>query len=383
MNKTLLTIGAFVLASTSLSAGCPTCPYGSPGYHQQQRGYYNQGPRYQERGQGYYYEQQGRQYRHAQPQRYGQRKHLRQDSRYGQYEQQGQFDQYGQNGQYEQLNDQNLSESDREILMDIQATLRDNNFDLQSNEVTFFIENGVVTVEGVVISEEEKTALSDHISSVEGVEDVVMDDVVADDQALDSQRSDSQYQRQDNRRQMRNQNQQDSWWGNDEDQQGTRQNRRNNLNQQNSWWGNDQDQQSTRQNRRNNLNQRYSDRSHSEQRFSEQRSAGQYSDRAGMQQDRNAFADRDQRHGEELSDSELENRIRETLTGRWFAKSYPNVRISVNNGNVTLSGQVETESDRLDVENKTKEISGVKQIKNQLQIKRAMDTQSPESNRRL
>lgn len=69
-----------------------------------------------------------------------------------------------------------------------------------------------------------------------------------------------------------------------------------------------------------------------------------------------------------LSDDQIRRRIKDELTKTWISKSYENVKIDINNGDVSLSGIVEGEGDLGEVEDRIRTIPGVKVIRNQLKI---------------
>ena len=70
----------------------------------------------------------------------------------------------------------------------------------------------------------------------------------------------------------------------------------------------------------------------------------------------------------EISDQQIRQRVEEELTNTWISTSYDNVKIEVNDGNVSLSGIVEGKGDLREVEDRIKGIPGVKVVRNQLQI---------------
>lgn len=67
-------------------------------------------------------------------------------------------------------------------------------------------------------------------------------------------------------------------------------------------------------------------------------------------------------------DKLIQHKIEEALKNNYLKKNYSFVNARVYNGNVTLSGSVESEQDRQDVENRIKDIEGVRDINDQLKI---------------
>lgn len=67
-------------------------------------------------------------------------------------------------------------------------------------------------------------------------------------------------------------------------------------------------------------------------------------------------------------DKKLEERIRKKLKG-WLASGYEGqIKIDVNNGNVTLNGFVGSAWDKDDIEQKVRSVTGVRFINNQITI---------------
>lgn len=67
-------------------------------------------------------------------------------------------------------------------------------------------------------------------------------------------------------------------------------------------------------------------------------------------------------------DQEIKNEVLNTLRGGFFTTGYPNVRAEVHNGNVILTGTVDTENNIQDIETKVNKIEGVKNITNQIRL---------------
>ena len=68
------------------------------------------------------------------------------------------------------------------------------------------------------------------------------------------------------------------------------------------------------------------------------------------------------------SDQEIKKKIQDTLSSGWFSKGFQNVSADVNNGNVNLSGSVDTMENRNKIEESVRKIDGVKQVNNQISI---------------
>jgi len=75
-------------------------------------------------------------------------------------------------------------------------------------------------------------------------------------------------------------------------------------------------------------------------------------------------------------DRRLGKKIRDDLKGGWFSRGYENVSFNIKNGNVILMGFVESASDRTKVEDKIRNISGVKSVMNQLSVRGSTRTGS-------
>ncbi|MBA3957415.1 MAG: BON domain-containing protein [Parachlamydiaceae bacterium] len=70
-----------------------------------------------------------------------------------------------------------------------------------------------------------------------------------------------------------------------------------------------------------------------------------------------------------VSDDELLQKIRSNLRGGFFSKGYENVDVKVHAGNVTLTGVVNSESDRKAVLEKVSKMNGVKKVLDQINIR--------------
>lgn len=63
-----------------------------------------------------------------------------------------------------------------------------------------------------------------------------------------------------------------------------------------------------------------------------------------------------------VADQQLVKNIQEKLNDGWFSKNYPNINIAVRNGNVTLSGIVETSSEKEEIEKEVRNMEGVRSL---------------------
>lgn len=61
-------------------------------------------------------------------------------------------------------------------------------------------------------------------------------------------------------------------------------------------------------------------------------------------------------------------KIRKVLKGGWFTKGYEGVTFELSDGEVTLMGTVDSESDREEVQKRIEKIDGVKEVSNQIQV---------------
>lgn len=80
------------------------------------------------------------------------------------------------------------------------------------------------------------------------------------------------------------------------------------------------------------------------------------------------------------SDTLLQQKIEDSLKNNYLKKNYKLVNARVFNGNVTLTGSVESEEDRQDAENRVRNIQGVRNINDQLKIEASSDVGSNDAN---
>jgi len=72
--------------------------------------------------------------------------------------------------------------------------------------------------------------------------------------------------------------------------------------------------------------------------------------------------------GSGISDQDLANKIRDKIGSGWFSKGFDQVRVQVNNGNVTLQGSVKTWDDKEKVEKEVRNMDGVRSLNSQLNV---------------
>lgn len=70
----------------------------------------------------------------------------------------------------------------------------------------------------------------------------------------------------------------------------------------------------------------------------------------------------------EKPERKIAKKIRKVLRGGWFTKGYDGVTFDLDDGEVTLKGTVDSESDLNEVQKKVEKIDGVKQVNNQIQV---------------
>ncbi|MBN9379065.1 MAG: hypothetical protein BGO14_11795 [Chlamydiales bacterium 38-26] len=79
-------------------------------------------------------------------------------------------------------------------------------------------------------------------------------------------------------------------------------------------------------------------------------------------------------------DSLIQHRVEEALKNNYLKKNYKFVNVRIYNGTATLSGSVESEEDRQDVENRVRGITGVTNINDQLQVNPDLSKESVDKN---
>lgn len=68
------------------------------------------------------------------------------------------------------------------------------------------------------------------------------------------------------------------------------------------------------------------------------------------------------------SDQELNTKIHDKLKGGWFTKGYPGVTAKIENGNVTLTGNIASAKDKEKLDKEIREMDGVKSLNSQLRV---------------
>lgn len=78
-------------------------------------------------------------------------------------------------------------------------------------------------------------------------------------------------------------------------------------------------------------------------------------------------------HGDSFltpQDRELMTKIREALKGGWFSKGYDEIAIVVDHGDVSLHGKVDNQNDITKIEDRVKKVEGVKNLDLQISLKK-------------
>lgn len=78
-------------------------------------------------------------------------------------------------------------------------------------------------------------------------------------------------------------------------------------------------------------------------------------------------------HGDSFQtneDRELVKKIREALKGGWFSKGYDDIAVVANNGNVSLLGKVDNQNDINKIEERVKNVEGIRNIDLQISLKK-------------
>jgi len=76
------------------------------------------------------------------------------------------------------------------------------------------------------------------------------------------------------------------------------------------------------------------------------------------------------------SDAQLESNVRQTLKNARFNQDFPHVKVRADNGTITLSGYVDSQSDKMVIESKVANTQGVQNVDNKIKVLNAMDDQS-------
>ncbi len=107
-----------------------------------------------------------------------------------------------------------------------------------------------------------------------------------------------------------------------------------------------------------------------QQQYNSNSNQEQYSPNEANTYSGNKFGTRQQmqRRGQ-VSDESLRQKIKDKLTNAKYSKSYGNLDIQVSNHTVTVTGYVDTQGDRQDVENRVKSTPGVKNVNLYIMVK--------------
>jgi osmotically-inducible protein OsmY len=93
-----------------------------------------------------------------------------------------------------------------------------------------------------------------------------------------------------------------------------------------------------------------------------------YDNNSNYDNRKGSYDDRSSSGRDNYSDSDIEKKIRDSIKSGWFEKGYDNVQARVNNGNVTLSGTVNTWDDKKSISKKVLDVKGVRDVNNQIQV---------------
>lgn len=74
------------------------------------------------------------------------------------------------------------------------------------------------------------------------------------------------------------------------------------------------------------------------------------------------------------ADSQLKDQVHNELTNNWFSKNYPGIDVQVSNGIVFLNGEVASQKDKSEIQNRIKGLKGVKRIENNISTKEHKST---------
>ncbi|MBA3815548.1 MAG: BON domain-containing protein [Parachlamydiaceae bacterium] len=102
-----------------------------------------------------------------------------------------------------------------------------------------------------------------------------------------------------------------------------------------------------------------------------QRSNAQYqrsNDQYQRSNDQNQRPAQGNDSSQQVSDQDIDKKIHDLIDSGVFSKGYPNVTSRVNNGNVTLSGSVNSQDDKVKIEDGVRKIKGVRQLNNQITV---------------
>jgi len=77
-----------------------------------------------------------------------------------------------------------------------------------------------------------------------------------------------------------------------------------------------------------------------------------------------------------ISDDQLEANVRQKLKSTRLNKDFPHVKFRADNGTVTLTGFVDSQSDKMIIEDKVANTMGVKDINNKIRVYNELEDQS-------
>lgn len=81
-----------------------------------------------------------------------------------------------------------------------------------------------------------------------------------------------------------------------------------------------------------------------------------------------------------VTSDDLNKKVRDALSGGWFSSGYKNVTFEINNGNVTLRGNVETAENKKNAEDAVRKVEGVRTVNNQINVTGTRETSETKNN---
>lgn len=84
-------------------------------------------------------------------------------------------------------------------------------------------------------------------------------------------------------------------------------------------------------------------------------------------------------YDDNYSDRDINGKVDDVVGSGWFSKGFENVSYDVNNGNVTIRGSVDTIENKNKIEDKIRNIDGVKSVTNDLKIRKENSSAYSES----
>lgn len=312
--------------------------YSQQGQYSQQPGYgysYGSNPGYGYQG-GYYQNQPQQQYYYPQGQGYAHQQYYQPGSQSNQ----GYYNQgapgYTTQGYSTPAGDVNVMYgpqdgklgSDQEIAKKVHETVSSGWFSKGYKNVSFDVNNGVVTLRGSVENADDKTKVADSVKKIDGVKQVENQIIVSGEMKPNR---------------MMDQNSM--------------------MNQNPSMRQNQMMDQNQMMNQNPMGDQSNFDRSN-EMRNDQSRTG--YGRSNEMRNEQSQFS---QDYAATESDRQLNAKIRDKLSGGWFGPDYSLVVIKTSNGVVTLIGSVDKPDDAQKANDTIRKIDGVRSVNNQLNIK--------------